>query len=157
LRQQQAHQSLRVQALSQDGSEVLDNGELTLIDSQVDAVTGTIHCKAMFKNTQEKLWPGAFVAVRVMFNDLPNVVVVPTTAIQAGSQHSFVYVISKENIAKSTPVEIGAVSGDNTVILAGLSGGERIVVEGQFQLDDGVQVAEKDAKLTAPPQPAASH
>lgn len=158
LREQQGQQALRVQALSQDGSEVLDNGELTLIDSQVDAVTGTIHCKAMFKNTQKKLWPGAFVAVRVMFHDLPNVVVIPTTAIQAGTQqHSFVYVVSKENVAKSTPVEIGAVSGDDTVILSGLSGGERVVVEGQFQLDDGVKVEEKDAKLSALPKSTESH
>jgi multidrug efflux system membrane fusion protein len=95
--------------------------------------------------------------VRVMFNDLPNVVVVPTTAVQAGAQHSFVYVISKGNVAKSMPVEIGAVSGDDTVVLNGLSGGEHVVVEGQFQLDDGVKVEEKDAKPTAPPPSAALH
>jgi multidrug efflux system membrane fusion protein len=89
--------------------------------------------------------------VRVMLSDLPNVVVVPTTAIQAATQHSFVYVVAKDNTVKSVPVDIGAVSGDDTVILTGLSGGERVVVEGQFQLEDGTKIEEKDAKPDAPP------
>jgi multidrug efflux system membrane fusion protein len=156
LRQQQERQALRVVAQSQDGGEILDEGELSLIESQIDATTGTIHCKARFKNTQQRLWPGAFVSVRVMLNDLQNVVVVPTTAVQSGAQHAYLYVVTKENIVKSTPVEVGPVSGNDSVILAGLSGGERIVVEGQFQLEDGSRIAERVTPVDVPRKPDAT-
>lgn len=45
LRQQQERQVLHVLALAEDGKQVLDEGELTLIESQIDPVTGTIRCK----------------------------------------------------------------------------------------------------------------
>lgn len=153
LRQQQQRQSLRVVALNQDGSEVLDNGKLTLIESQIDAATGTVRCKATFNNATEKLWPGAFVTVRVVLNDLPNVVVVPTTAIQAGSQHPYVYVITPQNIVQTRQIEVGPVSESQTVITAGLKEGEHVVVEGQFQLEEGVLVEVKDT----PPAEAPTH
>lgn len=147
LRQQQKQQSLKVIALNQDGSEVLDEGKLTLIESQVDTTTGTIRCKATFKNDNEKLWPGAYVTARIVLNDLPNVVVVPTTAIQAGAQHPYVYVITPQNVVESKPVKIGPVSGNQTVIVAGLAAGESVVVEGQFQLEEGSRVDVKDTPL----------
>lgn len=145
LRQQQERQLLHVQALAADGKEVLDEGELTLIESQIDVATGTIRCKAIFKNAQRNLWPGAFTSIRVVLNDLPNVISVPSTAIQVGAQHPFVYVITPENVAESREVTIGPVSDSRTVILAGLAKGERVVVEGQFQLQAGARVDVKDA------------
>ncbi|PFH09959.1 multidrug efflux system membrane fusion protein [Collimonas sp. PA-H2] len=152
LRQQQGRAALRVLALAEDRKEVLDQGELTLIDSQVDAATGTIRCKAVFKNAQEKLWPGTFAEVRVMLNDLPDAVSVPSTAIQAGAQHSFVYVVTSKNIAEQREVTLGPVADNRSVVLAGLAGGERVVVEGQFQLQAGARVEPKDAApaLAAP-------
>ncbi len=149
LLQQQNHRPLRVIALNQDGSEELDDGILSLIESQIDSSTGTIRCKATFKNAKEKLWPGAFVTVRIVLSDLPNVVVVPTEAIQAGAQQPFVYVIGPKNLAEVRKVEVGQVSGTQTVISAGLGEDERVVVEGQFQLGDGVRVEVKDELSTA--------
>jgi multidrug efflux system membrane fusion protein len=151
LRRQQASQALRVQALADDGRQVQDEGELTLIDSQVDAATGTIRCKAIFKNAQEKLWPGAFASVRVMLNELPDAISVPSTAIQAGAQHPYVYVVTPKNIAESREVTVGPISDDRTVILAGLAAGDRVVVEGQFQLQEGARVDVKDAAAQAKP------
>lgn len=147
LRQQQGRHALAIKALAQDGKTVLDDGTLTLIDSQVDTATGTIHCKATFANNKEALWPGAFVSVRVMLEDLPDVVTVPTSAIQPGAHHPFVLVVTSRNIAELKEVEPGPVSGKRTVILAGLTGDERVIVEGQFQVESGKRVA---------PAPAAS-
>ncbi|WP_211463183.1 efflux RND transporter periplasmic adaptor subunit [Collimonas silvisoli] len=149
LRQQQERQALHVMALAEDGKNVLDEGELTLIESQIDAATGTIRCKAIFKNARENLWPGAFTAVRVVLNELPDAVSVPSTAIQTGAQHPFVYVVTSKNVAEPREVTAGPVSDNRTVILAGLAGGERIVVEGQFQLQAGARVEVKDSVTTA--------
>ena len=148
LLQQQSRRDLQVVALNQDGSQVLDDGKLSLIESQIDSTTGTVRCKATFRNAKEKLWPGAFVTVRIVLNELLNVVLVPTTAIQAGAQQPFVYVIDLKNRAEARKVEVGPVSGSQTVISSGLAEGERVVVEGQFQLGDGVQVEVKNEPPT---------
>ncbi|WP_052135422.1 efflux RND transporter periplasmic adaptor subunit [Collimonas arenae] len=147
LRQQQERQVLRVLALADDGKAVLDEGDLTLIESQIDPLTGTIRCKAIFKNAQENLWPGAFVAVRVQLNDLPNVVSVPSTAIQAGAKRPFVYIVKPDNVVESREITTGPLADGRSVVLAGLTGGERVVVEGQFQLEDGARVEPRDAAV----------
>jgi multidrug efflux system membrane fusion protein len=150
LRHQQSHRALRVLAMNQDGSEVLDDGKLTLIESQIDTATGTVRCKATFKNANEKLWPGAFVSVEIVLNELPDVVLVPTIAIQAGAQHPFVYVVTPKNVVETRQVAVGPASGDQTVILTGLAEGEHVVVEGQFQIGDGSRVDVKGALIAEP-------
>lgn len=137
LREQQARRVRRVQALSADGTVLIDEGNLTLIESQIDLATGTIRCKATFENAREALWPGAFVTVKVLMDDLPDTVTIPTSAIQLGAQRPFVYVVDANNKAQLREVEPGPASGSRTVIFAGLNGGERVVTEGQFQLEAG--------------------
>lgn len=139
LRVQQAQRPLRVMALSQDAPQVLGEGELTFIDNQIDATTGTIRCKAVFENPKEALWPGQFVIARILLKSLPDAVSVPTTAVQTGGQGPYVYVV-KDNIAKVRQVSLGQATDDETVIISGLSGGENVVVEGQFQLEPDARV-----------------
>jgi membrane fusion protein, multidrug efflux system len=145
LRAQQAQHPLRVMAITEDGSRVLDEGTLTLIDNQIDAATGTIRCKAVFANAKEALWPGQFVTARVLLKTLSNAVVVPATAVQAGAQGPYVYVISEKKLAELRRVETGQSIDGQTVITRGLSGGEQVVVEGQFQLEPNAPVAVKAA------------
>ncbi len=140
LKEQQERKARRVQALSTDGAAVIDEGKLSLIESQIDTATGTIRCKATFDNPKEALWPGAFVTIRVLMDELPNAVTVPAAAIQPSSQRPFVYVIDPSNTAQVREVTPGPASGPDTVILGGLSGGEQVVVEGQFQLEAGKRV-----------------
>lgn len=133
------------------GGQVLGRGQLTLIDSQIDAATGTVRCKATFGNPVEALWPGAFVTARVRLDALPAVVTVPTAAIEAGAQRPYVFVAAADGRAQLREIEVGPVSGERSVILSGLSGGKRVVVEGQFQLESG-----KLLKTTQAPAGAAA-
>ncbi|HEX7455237.1 MAG TPA: efflux transporter periplasmic adaptor subunit, partial [Gallionella sp.] len=50
-----------------------------------------------------------------------------------------------KNVVETRQVEVGPVSGTQTVINAGLAEGERVVVEGQFQLEEGARVDVKAA------------
>jgi multidrug efflux system membrane fusion protein len=137
LLQQQAQHPLALTAMAPDGSSVLEQGRLALIDSQVDQATGTIRCKGTFDNTRERLWPGAFVTVRVALDALPDAVTVPTAAVQAGPKGPYVYVMGAGRRAQLRDIRTGPAAGDRTVVLAGLTGAEQVVVEGQFQVDDG--------------------
>ena len=61
-----AKHALKVEALETDSKNVLDTGELQVIDNQVDQTTGTIRLKADFPNKDLQLWPGQFVNVRLL-------------------------------------------------------------------------------------------
>src|SRR5262249_32623172 len=49
-----------VLALDQDTMRQLAQGELMLIDNQIDQATSTIRLKARFANEDDRLWPGEF-------------------------------------------------------------------------------------------------
>jgi multidrug efflux system membrane fusion protein len=141
LRAQQARQPLRVLAVEPSNEQTLDTGELTLIDNQIDSGTGTFRCKAVFPNAKEALWPGQFVTAHIVLESLPDTVVIPSAAVQAGPQGPFVYVVGDGQRAEVRGVEVGQTLQGETAILHGLAGTETVVVEGQFQLEPHALVA----------------
>jgi membrane fusion protein, multidrug efflux system len=120
---------LEVDAFSQDG-KLLDKGKLTVIDNQVNTNAGTVLMQATFANADKLLWPGEFVRVQLVVSMLKNVVTVPTQAVMAGPNGSYVYVIASDNRVKRVSVQITAHENAIDVISKGLSGGERIVTDG---------------------------
>jgi membrane fusion protein, multidrug efflux system len=140
IRQNQAKAPLEVHAYSQAG-KLLEKGQLTVIDNQVNTATGTVTLQATFANTDEALWPGEFVRVHLHVSMLKNVVTVPTQAVMAGPDSSYVYVIGPDEKVKRVPVQVTARQNAVSVIGSGLSGGEKIVTDGQYRLDDGTEVA----------------
>jgi multidrug efflux system membrane fusion protein len=135
LRAAQAHSSIPVTVLNDTGDPSENTGEVILIDNQIDTTTGTIHCKAQFSNASDTLWPGQFVTVRVALKNLPDAILIPTIAVQNGSEGPYVYVVTPDNRAKARVVHIGSVEGAQTIIAGGLSAGETVVTEGQFRLE----------------------
>jgi membrane fusion protein, multidrug efflux system len=140
IKQNQAKAPLEVRAYSQAG-KLLEKGQLTVIDNQVNTTTGTVTLQATFANTDETLWPGEFVRVHLHVSMLNNVVTVPTQAIMAGPDGSYVYVIGPDQKVKRVGVQVTRRQNAVAVIGNGLSGGEKIVTDGQYTLDDGTAVA----------------
>jgi membrane fusion protein, multidrug efflux system len=73
-----------VKALSSDGLRILAEGQLALVNNEVDQATGTIGMKATFANKDNVLWPGLSVSTRLLVDTLKQVVVVPDDAVQRG-------------------------------------------------------------------------
>lgn len=140
VREQQRHRALRVLALDPDRQQALGEGELSLIDNQIDVTTGTFHCKAIFANPDEALWPGQFVTARVMLEALPNAVVIPAAAVQEGPRGPYVYVVTRDRTAELRPVRIGQRLAEQAVVSEGLRGDEEVIVEGQFRVEPGAAV-----------------
>jgi multidrug efflux system membrane fusion protein len=135
LRAAQARGSIPVTVLNDAGGPSENAGEVILIDNQIDTTTGTIRCKSQFANASDSLWPGQFVTVRVALKTLPDAILIPTTAVQNGSEGPYVYVVAADNRAQARVVHIGSAEGDQTVIDSGLSAGETVVTEGQYRLE----------------------
>jgi multidrug efflux system membrane fusion protein len=145
-----------VEALPQDGGQdgglagpdVLDRGRVTVVDNEVDSNTGTIKLKAIFPNPALRLWPGAFVNVRLALRVDRNVVTVPVAAIQRGPQGAFVFTLDhpirpgskdSETVTRH-PVVVTRQDETLAVIGSGLREGQVVVTDGASRLTDGSHV-----------------
>lgn len=131
---------VRVEAYEADGKTVLDTGMLQVVDNQVDQTTGTVKMKAEFPNATMQLWPGQFINVRLLVETLPQVVVVPTPAVQRGPNGVFIYVVGEEERVSVRPIELTQQTETESVIKSGIAVGERIVTSGFARLQDKSRV-----------------
>ena len=95
-----ARQRVTVLAYDQDNTRQLAQGELLLIDNQIDQTTSTIRLKARFPNDDERLWPGEFVHMRVQVDTRKNAVTIPPAALQRGPNGLYAWVIKPDNTAE---------------------------------------------------------
>jgi membrane fusion protein, multidrug efflux system len=147
----QAKGALKVSAYSQAG-KLLETGELTVINNQVNTSTGTATLQATFTNKDAALWPGEYVSVQLALGIRQNVVTVPASAVMVGPNGDYVYVIGAGNKVKRVAVTQTARRGGISVIGKGISAGQKVVATGQYRLDNGTVVA---VQQTTVPQPAA--
>ncbi|WP_419815283.1 MdtA/MuxA family multidrug efflux RND transporter periplasmic adaptor subunit [Glacieibacterium sp.] len=131
---------LPVTAFDRGGGTVLAQGQFSTFDNRVDVATGTVSAKARFSNADSTLFPNQFVNIRLTYDTLQNVTVVPTTAIRNGPQGTFVYVVKPDRTAELRVVKTGAAAGDQVAVLTGLKVGETVVTEGADRLTDGGKV-----------------
>ena len=132
---------LQVETLGLDNKVVLDRGTLQVVDNQVDPTTGTVRLKAEFPNPELQLWPGQFVNVRLLIETLPQVVVVPTAAVQRGPTGPFVYVAQPDNTAVVRVVSVTQQDETQAVIASGVQPGERVVTSGFARLSGNARIS----------------
>ena len=118
VRRNQAKAPLAVIAYAGDDKTKLAEGKLTLIDNQVDAATGTIHLKATFDNADEPLWPGEFVAARLVLAVRKGAVTVPRDR-DAGHPEAYVYVDQARQQRRAAHVEVAAVQDGLAMVARG--------------------------------------
>lgn len=140
VREEQARAPLEVRAYDGNSKALLATGKLTLIDNAIDPATGTIHLKAAFANTDERLWPGEFVNAQVVLSVRKGVPTVPAQTVQEGPNGHYVYVIEKDDTVKRRTVEVLSEQQGIAVIGKGLEPGERVVIDGQYRLVEGARV-----------------
>ncbi|TMW10577.1 efflux RND transporter periplasmic adaptor subunit [Alloalcanivorax gelatiniphagus] len=130
---------LTVDALDRDESRVLASGQLTTVDNRIDTATGTLRLKARFENAEGLLFPNQFVNVRLKLRALDEAVVIPSDAVQYGSQGTYVYLV-EDGKATLRRITLGPTEGDRVAVEEGLSGGEQVVLEGLDRLREGREV-----------------
>lgn len=141
IRQAQIKGPVVAEAWSEGEQREIATGKLTLIDNQIDQTTGTIHLKAEFANPDEALWPGEFVDMRLVVDTLKNAVTVPAQTVQAGPNGSYLFVIKPDNTVERRIVQVAETENNLSVIAKGLAAGEKVVVDGQYRLDQGSKVS----------------
>ncbi len=139
-----AQSKLPVIVRLQDGSGDTETGELSFIDNNVDASTGTIKLKGTFQNTDRKLWPGQFVNATLRLTTRPNAVVVPNNAVQTSQDGNYIYVVKEDQTVEARPVTVGPRVAQEIVIEKGMAAGETVVTEGQLRLQPGSHIQTRE-------------
>lgn len=116
-------------------------GKLSFIDNAVDPVAGTIRVKAQFDNSDTALWPGQYVNTHITVSTLKEAVVVPLAALVTSTSGKLVYSMEEDKTAKSRPIALLYTFGTSAAV-SGLTGGEKIIVEGKQNLRAGSKLQE---------------
>lgn len=145
-----ADESLLVEVYDRSMKNKIASGNLSAIDNQIDATTGTVRMKAVVPNTDLALFPNQFVNIRLLVNTEKNVVLVPTSAIQINGPDRYVYVVGDDSTVQRRSIKIGNTEGLYSVATEGLKPGEVVATEGLDRLQDGTKVM---TRANAPAMP----
>jgi membrane fusion protein (multidrug efflux system) len=123
-------------------------GEITAIDSQVDASTRNVMIQGTVKNPEHKLRPGMFVDVEVLLPETTGVLAVPSSSVAYAPYGDSIYVVKTATGPDGKPakqvqqqfVKLGTKRGDQVAVLSGLKEGDEIVSSGVFKLRPGAPV-----------------
>jgi multidrug efflux system membrane fusion protein len=149
-----AQGKIQAVAFARDGQTKLAEGELGLIDNEVNMTTATIRLKAFFPNKERMLWPSEFVKTRLLLSTKKDAITAPATAVQRGPTGTFVYVVGTDDKVSVQAVDVDSTQGDLAILAKGLQVGQRVVTDGQNQLKPGSKISTRDA--TAKPSGSAA-
>lgn len=119
-------------------------GTIHAFDNRINPSSGTIRARARFANDDGTLVPGMFAAIKLASASENNAILVPSRAIGNNQSKKFVYVANDENKVAYREVTLGQQVDGQRIVLTGLQGGERVIVDGLQYLrpDMPVQVSE---------------
>src|SRR4029078_6661562 len=128
---------LHFDLLLSDESQHPYQGTFRVLDRTVDPQTGTLKEKATFPNPGSYLRPGQFARVRVAVAERENAILVPARAIQEMQGAKTVMVVDAETKVSRRAIKVGDKADKDVVVLEGLPGGERVMVEGMQKVRPG--------------------
>ena len=146
----------RVDVSVPDANEPPLEGRIAFIENAVDANSGTLTAKAEVPNPAERLWPGQYVKIRLIFHVDPNSLTVAQGAVQVGQNGQYVFVIKPDRTVEMRPVVVDRIVDNQVVIAKGLEAGDTVVVDGQLRLTPGAKVVLKGDSAPGAKPPASS-
>ena len=131
---------VRIFAMDRDNDKQLAEGTIAVLDNQIAQTTGTMRIKGTFPNKDGALWPGEYLNIRLLARTEPNVVTVPSSALQRGPDGYYAYMVKSDSTVETRPLKVGQVSEGAAIVDNGVAAGEQVVTAGQYRLQPGARV-----------------
>jgi len=112
---------------------------VTRFTEALDPSTRTMKTEIDVRNPQHILRPGMYADVTLEIEKLPDVLVIPDSALAVEGSKKFVWVV-RDGTAHRVQVETGLDDGNQLEVRSGLEGGEQVVVAGKDGLAEGKAV-----------------
>jgi len=120
------------------------DGKIVGVNPLADSVGRLFSVRVQFVGSTDTLKPGMFARGNISVRTIPNATLVPSSAVLAKGDQHFVFIVVG-NKAKQLSVTTGLTKGDYTQV-SGVPADAKVVVSGQEDLIDGVEVSEKAYK-----------
>ncbi|WP_261905417.1 efflux RND transporter periplasmic adaptor subunit [Vibrio fortis] len=105
-------------------------GYIDFVDNAIDESTGTIQVRAVFDNADKQFLPGMFAKMRIAGSDSYQGVLIDNKAIGTDLNNKYVLVLGDDNIVQYRAIALGEGLNGLRIVLDGLKGDEKIVVNG---------------------------
>lgn len=116
-------------------------GEIDFVGNTVDPTTGTIEMRAVLPNSDDVLFPGLFVRVRLPGRLRKDAVLVRETAVGTDLGGKYVMVIGEGNLVEQRYLTLGQLQDDGMIAVTdGLDAGETYVSNGLLRARPGFPV-----------------
>ncbi len=115
------------------------SGKVETIEADFNNETGNIAFRATFPNPKNILRNGQTGTI-LMAVPMPHAVIIPQKASFEIMDKRYVYVINADNQVKLTPIQVKAEMPDLFIVGSGLTGQEKILLEGIRKVQDGDKV-----------------
>ena len=114
------------------------DGKILAISTRIDENTHNASVRGIFPNSQLLLRPGMLLKINIPFDNRQGICI-PETAICSNGNTQYVYKIL-DNKATIQEIKTGSRLSGQVEILAGLSNGDEIVVDGVLKVKEGGQI-----------------
>lgn len=105
-----------------------------------DPITRSYEVKAVADNANRKLLPGMVCDVYVQSSSNTSAITLPANIIQIDiDNRPFVWTVVN-GVARKTSVTLGESVGDNVQVVGGLSSKDKVIIEGQQKVSNGMKV-----------------
>lgn len=114
-------------------------GEVYAVEPRVDTETRTLQIRALSKNQENLLYPGAFANIELVLNQINDALMVPTIAVipELNAQKVFV---SNNGTVEQRMVSTGIRTSEKVQIIDGLQIGDVVLTTGLLQVRPGMEV-----------------
>lgn len=122
------------------GGAALGEGVVTGIGAVIDTANGSVDIRAALTRPAARLFVGQDVLATIDVGEQVNVVTVPAAALVPGESGEQLFVVDARGIAHATPVTVGERREDVVAVTGGLRGGETVVAQGAYGVQDGARI-----------------
>lgn len=152
----QADTPLKVKVSVGNNAASVYEGEVLVIDNQVDPSIAAVRVRAQIPNEKMTLLPGQFARVSLSANTIKDAIAVPSEAIVISPKGRLIYLVDKDDKVQPKPIKV-VYEYQGTSVISGVDAGSRVVIEGKQNLRPGSKIREaKKAAATAPPAKTAA-
>ncbi len=125
------HVTIQVPAL---GDITLD-GVIVYVADIVNPQTRTVTVRTVVENPDRKLKPAMLATMRITETPVKQIVI-PESAIVREANKDYAYIDEGNNTFLRVPIKLGPEIGNLRPVISGLSIGQRIVIDGAFDIDN---------------------
>lgn len=116
------------------------HGKVETIEADFNNETGNIAFRATFPNPENLLRNGQTGNIRMSI-PMPRAIIIPQKATFEIMDKKYVYIVDKADKVKLTPITVKAELPDLYIVGSGLTGSEKILLEGIRKVQDGDKIS----------------